>query len=199
MEPAAWLLFLTGAFVAEVIGTMAGFGAATVLTPIAACFMDIKIAIAVVACFHLFGNGSRLLFFGRHIHWRTWAQFGITGVLASLVGAAVTAQLPSSMVKLAFGLFLLLYVALSSDSLLCRKPTRQGPGQRGLPRCHPTSVLAQRLSRWCCGRPWGPCRRVTRCPQQLFDRAAIRPAGGSCPVRPRRWSAAGSCQGLWPG
>ena len=117
MEPSVWGLFLTGAFVAEVIGTMAGFGAATVLTPIAACFMDIKTAIAVVACFHLFGNGSRLLFFGRHIHWRTWAQFGITGVLASLAGAAVTAQLPSSMVKLAFGAFLLLYVALSSDSV----------------------------------------------------------------------------------
>ena len=116
MEPAAWLLFLVGAFVAEIIGTMAGFGAATVLTPIAACFLDIKTAIAVVACFHLFGNASRLLFFGRHIHWRTWAQFGITGVFASLVGAAVTAQLPSPMVKLAFGLFLLLYVALSGDS-----------------------------------------------------------------------------------
>ena len=116
MEPAAWLLFLAGAFVAEVIGTMAGFGAATVLTPIAACFMDIKTAIAVVACFHLFGNASRLVFFGRHIHWRTWAQFGITGVLASLAGAAVTGQLSSSMVKLAFGLFLFIYVALSSGA-----------------------------------------------------------------------------------
>lgn len=37
-----WLLFLACAFAAEVIGTMAGFGAATILTPIAALFMDIK-------------------------------------------------------------------------------------------------------------------------------------------------------------
>ena len=30
------------AFLAEVIGTMAGFGAATILTPIAALFLDMK-------------------------------------------------------------------------------------------------------------------------------------------------------------
>ncbi len=69
MPEGEWLLFLAGALIAEVIGTMAGFGAATVLTPIAVLFMDVKTAIAVVACFHLFGNGSRLGFFGRLVHW----------------------------------------------------------------------------------------------------------------------------------
>ena len=110
----AGLLFFAGAFAAEVIGTMAGFGAATILTPIAACVMDIKAAIAVVACFHLFGNASRLIFFGRWVRWKTWAQFGVTGVLCSLLGAAVTARLSSSVVELVFGLFLLLYVGLSA-------------------------------------------------------------------------------------
>ena len=113
MEPVAWLTFLTGALLAEVIGTMAGFGAATVLTPIAACFMDVKTAIAVVACFHLFGNASRLVFFGRHIHWKTWAQFGLTGILLSFLGAGVTARLSPAAVKLLFGLFLLAYVGVS--------------------------------------------------------------------------------------
>lgn len=113
MVPDAWAAFLLGAFVSEVIGTMAGFGAATVLTPIAALFMDVKTAIAVVACFHLFGNAFRLAFFGRHIDWRLWAEFGITGILCSLLGARITAQLPSPIVTLLFGLFLLLYVGLS--------------------------------------------------------------------------------------
>ncbi len=109
-----WLLFLVFAFLAEVIGTMAGFGAATVLTPIAALFMDMKTAIAVVACFHLFGNASRLVFFGRSLHWKTWLQFGLTGILLSFVGASVTTRLSSAGVKLLFGLFLLIYVGLSS-------------------------------------------------------------------------------------
>ena len=111
----AWLLFLTCAFGAEVIGTMAGFGAATILTPIAILFMDVKTAIALVACFHLFGNASRLLFFGRYVHAKTWVQFGLTGVLCSLLGAAMTAHLPSEIIQLIFGLFLLVYVGCSSS------------------------------------------------------------------------------------
>lgn len=113
MPGLSWALFLACAFLAEVIGTMAGFGAATILTPVAALFMEIKTAIAVVACFHLFGNGSRLALFGRRVHWRIWAQFGITGIALSLVGARVTAALSGAAIMLLFGVFLLVYVGLS--------------------------------------------------------------------------------------
>jgi len=106
-------IFLLCAFVAEVIGTMAGFGAATVLTPIALLFMDAKTAIAVVACFHLFGNTSRLYFFWRSIRWATWLQFGLTGICFSFLGAEAAARLPSPALVLLFGLFLLGYVAVS--------------------------------------------------------------------------------------
>ena len=111
--PAGWGLFLAWAFVAEVVGTMAGFGAATILTPIAAYFMDIKTAIALVACFHLFGNVSRLVFFGRHLHWPTWAKFGLAGIACSFLGARLSARWPAAALTLALGVFLLLYVALS--------------------------------------------------------------------------------------
>lgn len=49
------LLFLS-AFVAEIIGTMAGFGSSTILLPLALFFVDFKIAIVLEAIFHLFGN-----------------------------------------------------------------------------------------------------------------------------------------------
>src|SRR3989338_10454092 len=94
MPGLSWVLFLAAAFAAEVIGTMAGFGAATVLTPIAILFMDAKTAIAVVACFHLFGNGSRLFFFWRSIRWAMWLQFGLTGIGFSFIGAEAAARLP---------------------------------------------------------------------------------------------------------
>ena len=113
MTPIAWATFLCGAFLAEIIGTMAGFGAATILTPVAAVFLDMKTAIAVVACFHVFGNASRLRFFGRHIDWRIWRQFGLTGVIFSLAGASLTTALSSAALMAAFGIFLLLYVAVS--------------------------------------------------------------------------------------
>ncbi len=103
-------IFVCCAFVAEVIGTMAGFGAATVLTPIASWFMDIKTAVAIVACFHLFGNGSRLYFFGRQIRWPMVLWFGVTGVACSFAGASWAARLPAPQIRAALGIFLLCYV-----------------------------------------------------------------------------------------
>lgn len=114
MPAAAWALFLMAAGLAEVLGTMAGFGAATILTPVAALFMDMKTAIVVVAGFHFFGNGARLVFFGRSIHWKTWVQFGLTGVALSVLGARITTHLSSAAVTLLFGLFLLAYVGGSA-------------------------------------------------------------------------------------
>lgn len=113
MPTESWVLLLWWAFVAEVIGTMAGFGAATILTPIAALFLDVKTAIALVSCFHLFGNSARLWFFGRSIDWAIWKRFGLTGVACSLLGAGLTTQLSSTVVKRLFGLFLVSYVILS--------------------------------------------------------------------------------------
>jgi len=81
MESNSLWIFLACAFAAEVIGTMAGFGAATVLTPIASFFMEIKTAVAVVACFHLFGNASRIAFFWRDLKWAIVRQFGLAAVL----------------------------------------------------------------------------------------------------------------------
>lgn len=121
MSPEAWGLFLACALGAEVVGTMAGFGAATILTPVAALFLDMKTAIAMVAGFHLFGNASRLWFFGRSVEWRTWFQFGLTGILFSLLGAGVTTRLTSSTVERLFGAFLLVYVG---SALLMPERTR---------------------------------------------------------------------------
>ena len=115
-DPGAWVVFLLVAFGAEVIGTVAGFGAATILTPVAALFLDVKTAIAIVAVFHLFGNASRLIFFGRWIHWTAWRLFVASGIVCSFAGAAVAATLSSAVVKLCLGAFLVAYVAASAVS-----------------------------------------------------------------------------------
>ena len=113
MSPETWGLFLACALGAEVVGTMAGFGAATILTPVAALFFDMKTAIAMVACFHLFGNAARLWFFRGKVDRKIWFQFGLTGIACSLLGARVTMGLDSRSVGQLFGIFLLCYVGVS--------------------------------------------------------------------------------------
>ena len=49
--------------IAEIIGTMAGFGSSTIFLSIVLLFVDFKTAIVLVAIFHLFGNLSRTIFF----------------------------------------------------------------------------------------------------------------------------------------
>lgn len=117
MTPEAVGLFLLCAFVAEVIGTMAGFGAATVLTPIASFFMDIKTAVAIVAAFHLCGNASRLYFFGRSINWKIALQFGLIGVAMSFAGAQLASRISAAAMQLALGAFLLVYAGLELSRL----------------------------------------------------------------------------------
>ncbi len=48
---------------AELIGTMAGFGSSTIFLPLALFFVDFKTAIVLVVIFHLFGNIGRIIFF----------------------------------------------------------------------------------------------------------------------------------------
>ncbi|HEX9780062.1 MAG TPA: sulfite exporter TauE/SafE family protein [bacterium] len=113
-QPETWGWLLACAFAAQVIGTMTGFGSATILTPVAALFMDIKLAIAVVACFHFFGNVSRLGLFWRSVDWRIFRLFGLIGIAGSFAGAHVAARLPSAALLFALGAFLLVYVAVSA-------------------------------------------------------------------------------------
>jgi len=113
----ALLIFLMWAFVAEVIGTMAGFGAATVLTPVASFFMDIKTAVAVVACFHLFGNASRLWFFWRDVQWPTVIRFGLPGIVLSVAGAQASVWLPAQTIRLVLGGFLIVYAVTEAVGL----------------------------------------------------------------------------------
>ena len=111
--PLVGLLCLS-AFVAEVIGTMAGFGAATILTPVASWFLPIKTAVAIVACFHVMGTASRTMLFRRSIDWPIVVKFGITGVALSFLGAQAASSLSPSIIRICLGIFLLVYVGVEA-------------------------------------------------------------------------------------
>ena len=92
---------------AEIIGTMAGFGSSTIFLPLALFFVDFKTAIILVAIFHLFGNLGRMAFFRQGFDKRKILQFGMPGVLFSLLGAFLIGVLPQPILKLILGIFLI--------------------------------------------------------------------------------------------
>ena len=102
------ILFFISALIAEIIGTMAGFGSSTIFLPLALLFVvDFKTAIILVAIFHLFGNLSRIIFFRQGFDKRIILQFGVPSILSSLLGAFLIGVLPQPILKLVLGIFLI--------------------------------------------------------------------------------------------
>jgi uncharacterized membrane protein YfcA len=107
MQEVEEIIFFISALIAEIIGTMAGFGSSTIFLPLALMFVDFKTAIILVAIFHLFGNLSRIIFFRQGFDKRIILQFGVPSVLLSLLGAFLIGVLPQPVLKLILGIFLI--------------------------------------------------------------------------------------------
>ncbi len=101
--------FFLSAFLAEVIGTIAGFGSSTILLPLSLFFFNFTTALALVAFFHLFGNLSRVGFFKAGLDKKTIIKFGIPSVIFSLIGALLVKYISQDLLKGILGLFLLAY------------------------------------------------------------------------------------------
>lgn len=108
MGGAATALFLVVVLVADVIGTIAGFGTATTLTPAAAFFLEVKAAILVVAILHVVGNVWKVTLF-RAVSWPIFVPFGATSIICSFLGATLWVNLDTAAVELLLGLFLVGY------------------------------------------------------------------------------------------
>jgi uncharacterized membrane protein YfcA len=106
-------LFLFAAYVAAVIATVAGFGSSTVLVPVAMFFMDLKTAVFLVACFHLFNNLFKIRLFFKKIDFKLFRLFGIPSIIFAFLGAQCIAVLPVEILKRVVAAFLILFAGIS--------------------------------------------------------------------------------------
>lgn len=101
--------FFVSGFIATIVGTIAGFGVATILLPVALLFFDFKTALVLVALIHLFGSLSRISFFKSGIDWKKAAFFGVPGLITSIAGAALVTFANQALLQLLLGIFLATY------------------------------------------------------------------------------------------
>jgi hypothetical protein len=102
-------LFLLAAFLAEIIGTVAGFGSSTILLPIALVFFNFPAALVLVAFVHLFGNIGRVSFFKHGLDKPILVQFGLPSVLLTVAGALLVSRVNQDLLTAILGLFLVVY------------------------------------------------------------------------------------------
>jgi len=106
-------LFLGAAYIAAVIATIAGFGSSMILIPVAMLFMDLKTAIFIVACFHLFNNLFKIKLFFTKIDFKLFRLFGIPSIIFAFLGAQFISILPVEFLVRVLAVFLICFSCLS--------------------------------------------------------------------------------------
>ncbi|HNR51973.1 MAG TPA: sulfite exporter TauE/SafE family protein [Deltaproteobacteria bacterium] len=96
---------------ASAVGTATGFGISTIMIPVLAVFLPMPVTLLFVGIIHLFGAVWMMLLFRKGIHWKLILGFGLSGIIASYIGAALTFQVQGLPLQRILGLFLVLYVA----------------------------------------------------------------------------------------
>ena len=104
-----WVSLLT--IITSAIGTVSGFGISTLMVPIMLFFLPYAETLLFVGVVHWFGDVWKIFLFKKGLNWKILLAFGIPGIIMAYLGAALTFQLPTSLLSRAVGIFLIAYVA----------------------------------------------------------------------------------------
>lgn len=107
--------FLLLALLAEIVGTVGGFGSSVFFVPVANFYFDFQSVLGITALFHLFSNISKLGLFRGGIDRRLLLQLGVPSVLFAILGGMLSAHVQVRWLEALLALFLL---ALSGWMLL---------------------------------------------------------------------------------
>ena len=100
-------LLAVASIVAGAIASVAGFGIGTMLTPVFALQVDMKLAVAAVSIPHLVATSLRLWMMRAHVDGRLVRTFGVMSAAGGLTGALLQRQLRGRGLVMVFGGLLL--------------------------------------------------------------------------------------------
>lgn len=103
-----YALFILLALVAEVIGTVSGFGSSILFVPMATLFFDFETVLGITAIFHVFSNITKMVLFKKGINKNIALKLGIPAIVFVVLGAWLTAYIPQKEMELAMNIMLLL-------------------------------------------------------------------------------------------
>jgi uncharacterized protein len=109
-EQVIYIALLT--LVASGFGTVAGFGASTIMIPVLLLFYGLPETLLLTVIIHWFSSIWNMLLFREDIIWRLIFLFGVPGAITGVVGAWFTMILPKAVMFRAIGCLLLIYAIL---------------------------------------------------------------------------------------
>jgi uncharacterized membrane protein YfcA len=106
MNQGFYLFFLL-ALLAEIIGTVSGFGSSILFVPLASLFIDFKLVLGITAVFHVFSNLSKIFLFQKGINKTISLKLGIPAVIFVILGAILTKYIPLKEIELSMNIIVL--------------------------------------------------------------------------------------------
>lgn len=100
-------VFIILALLAEVLGTVGGFGSSVYFVPIANFFLDFQSVLGITALFHLSSNISKIAIFKKGFDKKIVLTLGIPAVIFVSVGAWLSKYLDPTILTYLLGVFLI--------------------------------------------------------------------------------------------
>ena len=106
------LVFLLLALVAEIMGTIGGFGSSVFFVPMANFYFDFYSVLGLTALFHLSSNISKIFLFRKGLNKSLLFYIGLPSVVFVIIGGFLSKHLESKILEMVLGLFLVVFSLL---------------------------------------------------------------------------------------
>ena len=105
-------LFLVLALIAEIVGTIGGFGSSVFFVPLANFFFDFQTVLGLTALFHVFSNISKIALFRKGLDKKLLLSIGIPSVIFVIIGGILTQFLDNKILEIVLAVFLIAFSLL---------------------------------------------------------------------------------------
>jgi len=101
-------IFLLLALIAEILGTIGGFGSSVFFVPIANFYFDFESVLGLTAIYHLSSNMSKIVLFKKGLDKKLLVNIGIPSVIFVVLGGLLTKSFNSLYLEIFLGAFLVI-------------------------------------------------------------------------------------------
>jgi uncharacterized protein len=100
-------LFILLSFLAEVLGTIGGFGSSLFFIPVASYFLDFHSVLGITALFHVSSNITKIYFFQKGFDKKLILTIGIPAIIGVIGGAYLTKFIETGLLEIVLACFLI--------------------------------------------------------------------------------------------
>ncbi len=119
-------IFLILALVAEIIGTIGGFGSSVFFVPLGNFYFDFYSVLGLTAIFHLSSNLSKIFLFKKGLDKKLLLSIGIPSIVFVIIGGFLSKSINSMYLEIILGVFLVgLSLLFLIKSKLTIAPTKK--------------------------------------------------------------------------